>query len=49
MTPIGGGVLIIPLQALKPDNRLPDEGHKVQQRREQIDPRKLSPRQWWWD
>ena len=49
MTPVGGGVLLIPTQAFAADNRLPDEQQKVEKRRQEIHPQKLADGQWWWD
>jgi hypothetical protein len=48
-TPIGGGVNIQPLQALKSDNMFTDEDKKVKQTQAQISLQNLKPGQWWWD
>ncbi len=48
-TPIGGGVNIQPLQALKSDNMKTDEDKKVEQTQAQISLENLQAGQWWWD
>lgn len=48
MTPIGGGVNIQPRQALRAENRLPDDG-QLQATRRQIDLSALPKTKWWWD
>lgn len=48
MTPIGGGVHIEALMALKPENRMADEKGAVGKVHQQVKP-ELSPGQWWWD
>ncbi len=49
MTPIGGGVNIQPLQALKSDNLMTDEDNKVEQAQGQVKLENLAAGQWWWD
>lgn len=49
MFPIGGGVSIRPTQALKPENRLPDDKGKVAESRNQVSLQNLPEGQWWWD
>lgn len=49
VTPIGGGVEIRPVQALKSENLLKDEQGQVSQTRKQIKLDKLGDNQWWWD
>ncbi len=48
MTPIGGGVHIEALMALKPENVMSDEKGSVGRLHERLKP-ELSPGQWWWD
>jgi len=48
MTPIGGGVQIQALMAIRPENVTPDEGGRVQRLRDHIKP-ELARGQWWWD
>jgi hypothetical protein len=48
MTPIGGGVSILPRQALESGNLQKDDG-KVAATKEKIDLSKLGAGQWWWD
>jgi hypothetical protein len=47
--PIGGGVHIETTNALKPENRLHDEGGKLQGLRGKVTTVKLTENQWWWD
>jgi hypothetical protein len=49
MTPIGGGVMVKPKQALSSENLLKDEDGKVAEIREHIDLSTLAEGQWWWD
>jgi uncharacterized protein DUF1598 len=49
MTPVGGGVTLHPELALSAENRLPDDGGKVQKLRQQINLQQLAEGQWWWD
>jgi hypothetical protein len=48
MTPIGGGVHIDALMALKPENVMADEKGSVAKLRDQLKP-ELPKGQWWWD
>ena len=49
MTPIGGGVMMKPKQALSAENLQKDEDGKVAEVREMIDLGTLAEGQWWWD
>jgi hypothetical protein len=49
MTPIGGGVHMEPLQALKTDNVMADDEGKVSQGYGKISLKDLPEGQWWWD
>ncbi len=49
MTPIGGGVEMEPLKALRSTNRLPDEKGEVAKARQETRIPRLDPDQWWWD
>jgi hypothetical protein len=48
MTPIGGGVQIAPLMAIKPENLLRDDDGRVSAARTPVKP-ELAKGQWWWD
>lgn len=47
--PIGGGVHIETTKALEPENRLKDEGGKLQGLRGKVTTTKLADNQWWWE
>jgi hypothetical protein len=47
--PIGGGVHIEPTSALKTENRIADEGGKLQAVHAKFTTPKLNENQWWWD
>jgi hypothetical protein len=47
--PIGGGVHIEPTAALKTENRIADEGGKLQAVHAKFTTPKLTENQWWWD
>ena len=49
MTPIGGGVHVEPLQALKSDNIMPDDEGKVGAGYGKVSLKDLPEGQWWWD
>ncbi len=49
MTPVGGGVTIRPLDALRGSNLLADEDGKITNVRESIDLKDLPADRWWWD
>jgi hypothetical protein len=49
MTPVGGGVVIEPQEALLSTNLLKDEEGQVKKLREDQDLSKLAEGQWWWD
>ncbi|MDA7978659.1 MAG: DUF1598 domain-containing protein [Pirellulales bacterium] len=49
MTPIGGGVEIQPLEALKNSNLINDKNGSVAATRDQIDVSNLPANRWWWD
>ncbi|MFW6169756.1 MAG: DUF1598 domain-containing protein [Planctomycetota bacterium] len=49
MTPIGGGVDIQPLRALKRENQLPDDDGEVAATKKRLDLGSLPEGQWWWD
>jgi hypothetical protein len=49
MTPIGGGVHVEPLQALKPDNVKSDDEGQVSKWYGQVSLQDLPAGQWWWD
>ena len=49
MTPIGGGVMVKPKEALSSENMLQDDEGKVAEVRQQIDLSTLAEGQWWWD
>ncbi len=49
MTPIGGGVEIKPLTALRSANVLPDDKGELAKYRKETTIPKLDPDQWWWD
>ncbi len=49
MTPIGGGVQMRPLEALKPARLLKDENREVATVRDGITVEKLGATEWWWD
>ncbi|MCO6456229.1 MAG: DUF1598 domain-containing protein, partial [Pirellulaceae bacterium] len=48
-TPIGGGVNIVPTEALATDRMLPDEDGKLAELRKTIDVSELPADRWWWD
>ncbi len=48
MTPVGGGVEINPLRAIRSDVMKRDSG-SISDTRQQVDTGKLSEIQWWWD
>jgi hypothetical protein len=47
--PIGGGVTILPRQALVTSNLLSDEDGKISELRESVDLKDLPAESWWWD
>ncbi len=47
--PIGGGVVVEAQKALAPENRIADEGGKLQALRGKVTTDKLAENQWWWD
>ena len=49
MTPVGGGVQMQPLEAVKPENRLLDEKGTVKKAHESVKLDSLAQGQWWWD
>jgi hypothetical protein len=49
MTPIGGGVHVEPLQALKPENVKSDDEGQVSKWYGQVSLQDLPAGQWWWD
>jgi len=49
MTPVGGGVQMQPLEAVKPENRLADENGMLKKTHESIQLGNLAKGQWWWD
>lgn len=49
MTPVGGGVVIHPLEALRPSNRVPDMLGQPSLVRQRVSVDHLEPGQWWWD
>lgn len=49
MTPVGGGVQMEPLQAVRSENRLADEKGAVKKAHESIKLDNLAQGQWWWD
>lgn len=49
LTPVGGGVLLEPREALHAKNRLPDEGRCVSTLRDSANLNDLPVHQWWWD
>ena len=49
MTPIGGGVELEPLQALKTSNLIPENKQEVTKARQSVKVDQLKEGQWWWD
>jgi hypothetical protein len=49
MTPVGGGVQIVPTDALQSNNLLADEKGEVKAAREYVKLDGLAKGQWWWD